>query len=133
MIVDNVSQNHIINGNVIVTAHFQKYILNCTVTWNRYYVVCDILTLSLIHIQMCIRDRRCVYNGIKMFGVIVSLLMTREAQLTYPIYTVRFSPPFTLTSRTLRSVSYTHLDVYKRQGIGSQRKTEFRQQVSIIS
>ena len=53
-----------------------------------YYTV---LSLSLIHIQMCIRDRSSGYKAI--FGIGFALRNAVEA-----------------------AVSYTHLDVYKRQG-----------------
>ena len=60
----------------------------------------DIYALSLIHIQMCIRDRDSPVISLSCFRV--KSLELRIALILCPIFCAK-------------SVSYTHLDVYKRQ------------------
>ena len=68
--------------------------------------------LSLIHIQMCIRDRRYydqVLLSIDMYVGSSPLATMQTCDLLLIVYTR------IITKSVNLSVSYTHLDVYKRQ------------------
>ena len=64
--------------------------------------------LSLIHIQMCIRDRRKTYEQ-----MLASLQENIEKQRA------------AVTKMTDVAVSYTHLDVYKRQVLSKRSCLEY--------
>ena len=63
--------------------------------------------LSLIHIQMCIRDRYISITAIPA-------CFARRIRSEYTAGIVPF-PRSPIPSASVRPVSYTHLDVYKRQ------------------
>ena len=71
-------------------------------------------TLSLIHIQMCIRDSLhslVKHLQIELENARLDLCIKNDAISGYKSENAR-----------LRPVSYTHLDVYKRQGVNNGRK-----------
>ena len=70
------------------------------------------LTLSLIHIEMCIRDR-----SIENYSA-EQILLFAEYMNSLPRKSLGYYTPddlFEAYLDTVYAVSYTHLDVYKRQ------------------
>ena len=71
--------------------------------------------LSLIHIQMCIRDRHwtCGLTMAAILGVLVTVSFAAGSDVMSDI--LNAIPDFVQTGLNVATVSYTHLDVYKRQ------------------
>ena len=90
--------------------------------WFRSKRMQSVVALSLIHIQMCIRDRRKY------------IVRGRQACLSYVLFTFPFyyyhyrnkkAGKTHTHTHTHTPVSYTHLDVYKRQHTHRQTHTHF--------
>ena len=75
-----------------------------------YYIIIEACQLSLIHIQMCIRDRHKINLVLDPKKV-----QTKKSLLNYLI--PQTQKKLKVVFLYPRAVSYTHLDVYKRQVI----------------
>ena len=70
------------------------------------------MSLSLIHIQMCIRDRQ---KANQKFTLLLAAQLNNRKEFDITRSAQNKTPQSDLGIGTYSPVSYTHLDVYKRQ------------------